>query len=435
MSSLGGRDDKAAELPALEWLPAHTDTAQSDATVEVERSGLRRGLLALVVVALLATTTALWRDRSAPMASHPVPVEQPAMPAMPAVPALPTAVTTVPLSVEASTQRRADLSVGSPAELAELSRLGVEFRAVVSSVDGEQMALLDVTRQGATSWSELPRLRSVRFDSSGRWMAGVTSSELRDSQVLWVADIDAAVLEPVALNVRSFAWHDRQPGRLAWNTSSAPTVLSTLDLGATAEPTELDVPASGAITAWGPWGFAMLTSGLRFRSTLLAGDGTPVAIDVPGRFVATLPEGVLFTGSDGPTLVNPVDGVRQPVPWIEGDGHVWGLAQVGDGAVAALIDRSGIGASAFRADLVVVRPGLSPQTVFSARDYSDLATIDGDALLFVEQQADDHTSGGLIHLYRSDGRRLAVPVPDLFASGEWVAAITALGTDGAPRPG
>ncbi|MGB9358840.1 MAG: LamG domain-containing protein [Acidimicrobiia bacterium] len=160
------------------------------------------------------------------------------------------------------------------------------------------------------------------LDTSGTWYAiqdqnGVLSVHRvdgGDAGLVWFPDLQA-----VGVRVASQAWHDTEPGQLAWLTCSrtpgGPGTLLGLDVAdGTAEPvavrqveTVCSEDAYAWLQQWGDWGYVLgISEGESHESVLLDADGSEinqVGDDSAGVwFVAGHPDGSLWTRHDSSGL-------------------------------------------------------------------------------------------------------------------------------------
>jgi len=201
------------------------------------------------------------------------------------------------------------------------------------------------------------------LDASGTWYAvqdenGVLSIRpvtgvVDDSGGWW----PPAFREAVGLRVAALAWHDTEPGRLAWltcsRTAGGPGTLYTLDVTVgTAEPVPIR-PVENACSensgvylgGWGDWGFELgrwdESEPYEESVFLLHFDGTEKATLGGDVWFAPSPGGVIWTeevsGPGATSYLVTTDGqTRRPVPgladdeWV--DGALWSL----DGSLLAL---------------------------------------------------------------------------------------------------
>ena len=122
-------------------------------------------------------------------------------------------------------------------------------------------------------------------------------------------------LEAVGVRVADSAWHDTEPGQLAWLTCSrapdGPGTLYRLDVtDVSAEPIAvrpIDRPCAGEdggvwLEGWGDWGFALgRWDGAYLTQVLLDADGTDIAAledkatEYRYRLIASGPDGTIWT--------------------------------------------------------------------------------------------------------------------------------------------
>ena len=173
----------------------------------------------------------------------------------------------------------------------------------------------------------------------------------------------SALREAVGLRVAALAWHDTEPGRLAWlscsRTPGGPSILYTLDVtDGTAEPVPLR-PIEDAcgensgvwLGGWGDWGFELgrwMDDRRGDSVVLLDADGTEIA-----TLGHDLGETTFFVGGSGGTVwtddpLGPgpssfllsLDGQRRgPVPGLADDEWVDGALWSSDGTRLALSPR------------------------------------------------------------------------------------------------
>jgi len=196
------------------------------------------------------------------------------------------------------------------------------------------------------------------LDAAGTWHALLDADGVLSVRPVTTQADDEDWLDPhaevVGLRVATLAWHDTEPGRLAWvscpRTVGGPGGLYTLDVaGRTADVVLVaEVPyACGSpgvwLTDWGDWGFALAQSGDWSeygqepgpdRTVLLDADGMELVLvepDSDGVVVVACPAGALMAeqaveGSSSWVLLS-LDGVRRTeVPGLAGKesvGNVW----------------------------------------------------------------------------------------------------------------
>ena len=177
------------------------------------------------------------------------------------------------------------------------------------------------------------------LDASGSWYATQDENGVLSVHRLSGADPDLEWfpnLQAVGVRVASLAWHDTEPGLLAWLTCSrtpgGPGTLFRLDVAdGVAEPATIrridKVCAENAGTwlqGWGDWGFVLgVSEGEQFETVRLAPDGGEIASVGNGSadawMAAASPVGTIWT-EDGfdlrPSsfLLSPDGESRMPVP-------------------------------------------------------------------------------------------------------------------------
>jgi len=195
-------------------------------------------------------------------------------------------------------------------------------------------------RNGTTSWF-------AGLDSSATWYAlqgengvlNVHRVDGADAELPWSPNLQA-----VGVRVNSMAWHDTQPGLLAWVTCSrtpgGPGTLFRLDVAdRLAEPSAVRLvdrvcTNNGGtwLDGWGDWGFAMgVAEGEQFETVILATDGSSIEAGGDSSadiwVVAGSSAGIILTeeGLDARQsfLLSPDGQTRGPVPglaegeWLE----------------------------------------------------------------------------------------------------------------------
>ncbi len=175
------------------------------------------------------------------------------------------------------------------------------YLAIVDPDDANpQLQLLE-----STGWVEL--------DASGRWIAALgADSDVTAGTVLYVGSVGGQLL-PVATEVRGFAWHDSDEGRLAWSSrrpgESGWLTVADVQTGSRSTVVEVD---GTRLRRWGDWGFALAVPGPEYRTELRDGSGTVLDI-VRGFPLGPVPGGLGFTRltpTDGqaPAFIRSTDG-------------------------------------------------------------------------------------------------------------------------------
>ncbi len=405
-----GDEMEPGEARGIEWLTA--DVEDHPASTIIDRRRPRRGLAAavgaiavLVVGAVLVTGD----DPGAPPTEEVRPTTAPSLPAAPAPPA-------VRIDADAT-----ELPAGARADLTALAGLSVPLELVITSPTSSEAWLVSVPRPEEVRVTAFPRLSDLAFDASGRWLAGVSFTRQGEQRrVLWAGEVGGA-LEPVAVGIRSFAWHDAVSGLIAWTEPGDPTLVS-LDLGSTGSTRHVDLPAAGILQGWGDWGFALQSSPRRFTTSIVSPDGEPVVVDHPGRFAAHLPgSGVLVSGDFGrPEVIDIDSGVVRPVEGLESGDLVWSVAPVSGGHRVLVVP--GLGGARTPGTLVAL-DGTTATDIATTPAITDLApTPDGDGVVLANQATAGDAARGSIAVYAEDGPSEAL-VPDLFDGREWVLAL------------
>ncbi len=295
---------------------------------------------------------------------------------------------------------------------------------VVSDRAGNENRLVSVGTE-ASEVSELPPFDNFTFDASGRWMAATSISRLSQLQrVLWVAPV-GGFFEPVAIDVRGFAWHDDDPGRIAW-TSEERTVLSFLELEGEPNIVEVDgveLPVRGALRGWGSWGYSVQTSYRRSASAIVDPSGKLIADEVSGVYAGQWHDGrlVFSGGGSASTFIDVAGWQAEPVPGLDDDDYVWTLA-ASQGRTAILVGDGGVRAPF--AGSVIRSEGDDSSVTAQASAYSQLAWV-GDSIVFAEQEAfvGDSSTAAQLTLLTADDERIELALPDLFGGRLWISSI------------
>lgn len=408
------RRDETSEIELIDELGVAPAVAERKETIRSQRP---RWVEALVVVAMFSA--GLWWLSSSRSAT-------------PAEPAAPTS--TAPSS---STDDR-DLAEVGPSLAPGLEQLGDQrILVVVSDRSGTESQLISMTA-GAADVTELPPLNNFVFDASGRWLAGTSLSRLTEVQeILWVAPV-GGVFEPVAIDVRGFAWHDEDPGRIAWTTEERTSVRSLDFEGPTnfAEQEVLELPIAGALRGWGSWGYAMVTSFRVRASAVVDPQGELLLEEVPGVYAGRWHDGrLLFSGGSSSSIFMDVaTWSTEVVPFLDEDDYVWTLAASEDETVV-LVGERGVRSAPFDGSVVRSVNGITGSTAAAASAYTRLAWLE-DAVVFADQEvlaeAGASDRAGLTIL-TSDDRRIELLLPDVFDERVWIAAIAVSAEFGVQR--
>ncbi len=166
------------------------------------------------------------------------------------------AVTTVPTTLTPSTTF-APTTAPPPDYVPLIVRVGETVRVVVRSSNG-RVELLTISPNGDAEARVLPSFGRYRFDAGGVTLS-VTGDT--DADALWAGPVDGD-LSLLASGVVAHAWHDRDPGRLAFQQSAvdaaAPATVTWTtgeDAGDEAGSEQFDAPLDARLRAWGDWGF------------------------------------------------------------------------------------------------------------------------------------------------------------------------------------
>ncbi len=406
--------DEHQESDALEFLTVDSSAEPVESTVT------RRGVdLRVVVVLLGALVAAAFLFR--PTASDDGAAEE----------SVPTTEPSLDDPGLAGLDQVGEATTGSSGadELSQLSGLGL--RAIVTSSSDRSSVVLWVSDDGdEIVIDEVPALSRFAFDASGQWLAGTSTTENgARRQVLWAGRVGGD-FEPVAIGVRSFAWHDSQPATLAWSDDDEPTI-TTVALADLGPDRAFDAPISGRVAGWGDWGFAISYWNEGSATALLGPSGELIATGLPGRFNGHLPgSGLVLSGARNsePLLVDAATGDTSGPPWLDADDYVWSLAAAGDDpTAAALVGRDGLRADPFAAEVTTVgtTADASGDLLVATEAFTDLTlTADGEWIVLAQQQSvDGDDPGEILAISRSGDTILRLAVPDLFPGREWVSAL------------
>jgi hypothetical protein len=271
--------------------------------------------------------------------------------------------------------------------------LPMTVRLVGSSAVEMEPRFYEISRTGVSE-IPLPNLMRAEFDRSGRLLAGIAPSEADRGGVLSVGPPEGP-FEPLSDEVRSFAWHDRLPGSLAYVSPWGPVAaISTWEEGASTRERAIE---GGLMHRFGDWGYAVTRPGPVRRADLYDASGRfggqvrgYTAGTGPGEYLVFTPQAPVSslerTGVEA--FGYTPEGTPFDVPWLEEgelpyvieaapDGqryavHLGGRYETGlgevlitrpDGTLEAKISRAATpAASAWSTDgryLAVTRRGLS----------------------------------------------------------------------------
>ena len=415
-------ESDSVELLSVEVPSVDSPAESAEVQTAVTREGLDPRLVGLIVLGVLVVAVLLFR----PASGSDGPLDESAFEPLPESSLNqdePDTSTTVQLG---------GATVGRPGASAMTHLSQVGLRAVITSPSHGDSVMLSIDEAGRELIvEEVPALSQFAFDSSGQWLAGVSTTETEPQRdVLWAGPVGGD-FEPLAVGVSSFVWHDSRSATLAWSDGDEGQI-TTVELP-NGEPNRVaDSLVSGQVNGWGDWGFAVLTSRPDFTTSVLGPSGEIVAEDLPGRFNGNIPgSGLVLSGSLslGPLVVDPETGASANVPWLGSDDYVWALAVAGDRAVAAaLVARTGFRAHLTSAELTAVDAvaGESGEPLLIAESFTDLVlTADGEWIILAQQQAPNSDAlAEILAVNRSGDSTMRLAVPDIFDGREWVTAIT-----------
>lgn len=396
-----GRSSPELEIELLE------STAGSDAPDyhEVGTSPPRR-LLGLLAVALLGL--GLWLITSGPDA----PPE--------AAPPTTAAPTDSPDEAGFLAPAGAELEAGD--DTAELV-----VNAVVSSPTGSGNLLVSIADNGSSEVSDLPNLARFAFDTSGQWLAGIGVGTVGERpETLWVGRVGGP-MEPIAVDIASYSWHDERPGQLAWTQDDDRSEVHTLNLngGVDTEIARNPLDTAGRLRGWGDWGYTIETW-TRGRVTAVVDPEGVVLQELVGRYRGRLADGhLIFSGgASAPLRYSPATGSLMTVPWLDGEDDVSSLVITPDGrATVAFVSRGGLLSEPMTGEVVVVSAG-EAVTVGHLSGFTSIALGADGAILLVEQDAGGNLAEPARFTVLVDGATdWASPVPDVFEGREWVVAL------------
>ncbi|NOX31682.1 MAG: hypothetical protein GXP35_16795 [Actinobacteria bacterium] len=176
-------------------------------------------------------------------------------------------------------------------------------------------------------------------DSSGTWLAAQTFDRRTRERTLWAGAIDGP-LQPQAVDIDGFAWHDTVPGQLVFVAPDAGVAtLFTLDMDSPSADPVSGVVALGPVMAWGDWGVLSNSFDSGGRSSLATPDGKAVLLEVRGTPAGLIPGlGVVISppgARDQPMAFDLRTGEATPIEWLSDFQHVWRVVRGGqDGLIA-----------------------------------------------------------------------------------------------------
>lgn len=248
-----------------------------------------------------------------------------------------------------------DAAVGAEQLPAPTHRLGDlvpgyrgELRVVLAAfATGDRWLLRWSAADPVPSIEALGEAGAVAFDVSGNVLARHLPRSETGERRLEVSAVGETATT-VAADAMGFAWHDRQPGRVAWNAPAGDGgVLHVLD---TVTGRHQEVVSTGAnpLRRWGSWGFALLirgSPGEAYHFELLDAGGRTVFEDVSGYPFGPVPDGALgVTTLDGPgagaaVALSTTDATRERFP-VEAGSFVWEAVADSSGERLAMYENS-----------------------------------------------------------------------------------------------
>lgn len=296
------------------------------------------------------------------------------------------------------------------------------------------MAVLD-ERGRLSVEGELAGMRRFAVDSSSTWMAAVSENPaLPGTETLWAGPIDGE-LTPVGVEVRGFAWHDTDPGRLAFVTAGSGAVspqLVELELLGARPRTRQIGPVEGWLQMWGEWGYVVRSSRTGLGFTLLDADASAVTDSTYRGSAAGWVEGIglLATpwGSRGmPVILDPKSGEPSRAPWLAEFQHVWASAQSTRSGSASLVATQVTNFDDRLHEVVIADPiaGDGGEILHRISAVGATAALrwspDGESLFFVRE--DHRTRTELVIYDRASNSHTAIALPGLRAEDHWTRAV------------
>lgn len=389
-----------------QWLDAGTGEDQSVRTVSrVRTSGASRPvaiLAGLVLIGLLASLVIA--DR----------VDEPAEPER--------SNPTEPADDERSSPPSASPATGASARLtAEPDSIGTVFRMVIKPrAVGDGSVLLTIDPDAGSSVTPLPDLSRFEFDATGAWLAGLSVTRWGDQRRVLSGGPAGRSLEPLAFDVMAFAWHDTEPGLIAFSGPDRNSV-SVMDLTRNEPARTVALPVEGVVGGWGDWGFAVETSSP--TTAIVAPDGMLLHDGIPGAYRGTSPDGrlVMRGRRRGVSFaVDPVNGRTDRLDSLRTDAFVWRIVDAGgsDRAVA-YVSRSALRGDRYRGSIYSIDAGGRLDHVGAVYAIADV-DISADATIAIfAQRAKGNRSASINALIGDE--LTAIP---LASAGGWVAAIS-----------
>lgn len=234
-------------------------------------------------------------------------------------------------------------TIPEPVELAPLFNFP-RISFITMPVGGGVAELVPYSAPGEPE--SLLEVSDIRVDHSGKWIAALgAQSDPVAPRVLFIGAVGRS-LQSVTSTAMGFAWHDTEPGKIAFIESDGTVAgsLRTIDLNEGSKD-EVEIgPSSGWIQNYGTWGFTTSISRTNPWFTILSPTGETVLEDEPGAVVGYVPSvGVIATLIDtGHYGIDPVTAERRRLPQLAGEAVLWDLAVGGTRGMIA-IQTSGAG--------------------------------------------------------------------------------------------
>jgi len=377
-------DEASADRDEIEWYPLDgvaPSTAGNESAAPAERFGV--GAIVGIVFVAIVGLWAIQATGGSEAATAPTIAAEPTSTPEPAP-------TTVAVGPEA-------------AVLGELAGLTL----FVTQHDGGPPQRLRSTDRGQLAVTDdLDGLRDFSVDVSGEWFAAVSdSTTLRGAQVLWVGTLDEAP-QPVGVEVRGYAWHDTEPGMIAFVTGrpgAEGARMVSVDLRR-AQPRTVELGTTdGWLHSWGDWGHTMRSQRVGSHLDLHDADGNLVSDPY-----------VIAPGESEPTIV----------PWLADFQHVWNLA-ASPNPSAPMVAVQATNFDDDRHEVVVVDVAGQPEVIARIPSVGGSAALawtpDGDALFFVRE--DHRTQTDLVIYEPAADATEIIALPALRAEDHWTRAI------------
>ncbi len=273
------------------------------------------------------------------------------------------------------------------------------------SAPGEARPLLEVS--------------DISVDKSGTWIAALgTQSDATAARVLFIGAVGRP-LQSVTSTALGFAWHDTEPGQIAFIEGEESTAgsLRTIDL-TTGSKEETEVTqTSGWLQHYGAWGFTTSISRTNPWFTILSPGGEPVLQDEPGAVVGHIPSvGIVATLIDtGHYAFDPATAQRKKIPAFTGQEVLWDLAVGGSRGMIAVQTS---GADFRRHDVLIFNRLLELVDVLDSAPLPQAMTWspDGSKLVFTVDDFGDRTS--VVVYDAADGTTLEASYPEDGSRGQ-----------------